>query len=105
LTGKRVGQRRFVWCSKKDFQMFIYLLMHAFGVIVFFAWFLYAAIDVTKFGSQPSCNHLVKFVIFYFDASRVTVIWFRVIMFQKIPTDVFDIYPRLGLIRYVTGFP
>jgi hypothetical protein len=43
LTGKRVGQRRFVWFTRDNFPMFIYFLMHAFGVIVFFIWFLYAA--------------------------------------------------------------
>lgn len=49
LTVKRVGERKFVWSNQTNFQMFIYLLMHAFGVIVFFIWFLYAAIDGSKF--------------------------------------------------------
>lgn len=134
LTGKRVGERKFVWSSETDFQMRIYLLMHAFGIIVFFIWYLYAAIDGTKFGSQPECNHLVIFVIFYFFNVRATVTWFRAItivffvgaipllllflgflifaptrwtkVITKAINNVFKKYPWLaGLFRYVLGFP
>jgi len=132
LTGKRVGERKFVWCSQIDFQMFIYLLMHTFGVIVFFIWFLYVAIDGTRFGSQPSCNHLVNFVVFFSDV-RATVTWFRVIMIlffagaiplflfflsflifapaefmrrrTKALDGLFENHPRLEWVRYVIGIP
>ena len=134
LTGKRVGQRKFVWSavSQDDFQIFIYLLMHTFGVIVFFIWFLYAAIDGNKFGSQPSCNHLVNFVLFFANV-RATVTWFRVMIIVflscAIPmlllflgflilaparwTDactntvqnLFNRNPKLGVVRYLLGVP
>ena len=132
LTRKRVGQRKFVWSSQHNFQIFIYLLMHAFGVIVFFIWFLYAAIDGNKFGSQPACNHAVNFVLFFSDV-RATATWFRVLMIVffagAIPlfllllgflilaparwtqkcTDaldnLFERNPRLGVVRYVIGIP
>ena len=132
LNGKRVGQRRFVWDSQNNFQIFIYLLMHAFGVIMFFIWFLYAAINGNNFGSQPSCNHFINFVLF-FASIRATVTWFRVLMiiffsgaipifllllfflilapakWTKACTDaldeLFDKNPRLGVVRYVIGIP
>jgi len=112
--------------------MFIYLLMHAFGVIVFLIWFLYAWFAGSKFGSQPSCNDLVNFVLF-FTSIRATVTWLRVIMIMlfiiatpffflmlcflilapvswttactKALQRLFDKNPRLGLIRYVVGVP
>ena len=53
LTGKSIGERRFVLSIvvKLLAQMFIYLLTHAFGIIVFFIWLLYYAIDGSEFGS------------------------------------------------------
>jgi hypothetical protein len=54
-------------------------MMHVFGVIVFLIWFLYVMIDGKKFGSQPSCNHLVNFVLFFSDV-RATATWFKVMM-------------------------
>ncbi len=132
LTGKWVGERRFVWSSRTNFEMFIYLLMDAFGVIVFFFWFLYLAIDIRTFGSQPSCNDLVNFVLF-FATVRATVTWLRVmtIVFLAVTTPlclfllgfliiapsewtqactnalqkVYDRIPRLGVVRYVIGIP
>jgi hypothetical protein len=93
---------------------------------------LYAALDGNNFGSQPSCNHLVNFVV-YFSNIRATVTWFRVLMIVffsgAIPLfvlllgflilaprswtekctnklqNVFDRNPRLGLVRYVIGIP
>ena len=112
--------------------MFIYLLMHAFGVIVFLIWFMYAAIDGSNFGSQPSCNHLVYFVLFFVNI-RATATWFRVVMiiffavaipvlllllgfliiaparWMQACTDrlqkLYDRNPRLVLVRYVVGIP
>jgi hypothetical protein len=139
LTGKRVGQRKFVWDwqwggrdNQKKFEIFLYLLMHAFGVLVFFIWFLYAAVNGNRFGSQPPCNHLVVFVLFFFDV-RATVTWFRIMMILffsgAIPLlllfliflilararltkaitdsveDLFNNHPKLGRARYVIGIP
>jgi hypothetical protein len=79
LTGKKAAERRFIWSRRTNFQMFIYLLMHAFGVIVIFIWILYSAIDGSKFGSQPSCNDRVK-IVFFFVPVKATVTWLRVMM-------------------------
>lgn len=132
LTVKRIGQRRLVWSGQTNFQMFIYRLMHAFGAIAFFIWFLYVAIDANKFGSQSSCNHLVEFVLIFHNV-KVTEKWFRVMMIVffagatprflllfgflilapaqcvKACTNslqnLFGDSPRLGLARYVIGIP
>ena len=132
MTRKGVGQREFVWESKENYQIFLYLLMHTFGVIVFFAWFLYVAIDGSKFGSQPSCNNFVKFV-FYFVSVRATITWLRIIMIlffagaipfflfilgflilapknwtkgcTKALHKLFETFPGLGWVRYIIGIP
>lgn len=112
--------------------MVTYRLMHAFGAITFFIWFLYVAIDGNKFGSQSSCNHLVEFVLIFRNV-KVTEKWFRVMMvvffvgatppflllFGFLILDlaqcikactnslqnVFGESPKLGLVRYVIGIP
>ena len=132
LIRKRVGQRKFVWDGQTNFQIFVFLLMHTFGVIVFFIWFLYAAIEGNKFGSQPSCNSLINFV-FIFANVRATETWFRIIMVMyflaAIPfallilgflilapvrwtqrctnalDKLFKRHPRLRVVRYVLGIP
>ena len=106
--------------------------MHFFGVVVFFGWFMYTAIDGSNFGSQPSCNDRVNFVLL-FNTIRATVTWFRVTMIvyygvtlplfllylgfliiapaqrTKECTDalqrVYDRYPRIGVFRYLIGIP
>lgn len=130
-----LGERRFLWSSRtsqSNFQIFIYLLMHTFGVIVFLIWFLYVEINANTFGSQPSCNHyVVDFA--YFAKVRATVTWFRVMMivltycgifllllilgclmfsppsWKKACGDtlqrVFEENPHLWLIRYLIGIP
>jgi hypothetical protein len=137
LTGKWVGERRFIWDVKSkqtQLQMTLYLLVHASGIIVYFVWFLYIAIDGSKFGSKSSCNHQVYFVLF-FASVRATVTWLRVMMIVffaiKIPVGLFllsllifahtwadalinarkNVFDRripdnkLWLVRYVIGIP
>lgn len=131
LTGKRVGERLFAWPSQTNFQMLIYLLMHAFCFILFSIWLWYVAIDGSRFGSQPSCNYLVK-IAFFSTNIKTTEKWFkvtRVVAFALVipffswllglliiaPTrstqasnalqKVFYRYPRLRLVRYVIGIP
>ena len=47
--------------------------------IIFFPWSLYVWIKVSKFGSQPECNHLVKYV-FFFVTVRATANWLRIVL-------------------------
>jgi len=133
IDRKRAGQRKFVWYSDTDFQMFLYLLMHAFGVVVFLIWFLYVAISGPKFGSQPNCNDRVKFAVLYVFNVRATVPWFRALMIaffvvvipfflmilgffiiaparlmkacERRIENVLKKYSWLGVFRYVFGFP
>jgi hypothetical protein len=129
LTRKRVGQRKFIWSSQTDFQMLLYLLMHGFGEIVAFIWVFYVGIVGTKFGSQPTCNHLVTFALFFAEI-RVTKAWFKVLLCtlalpfnfllicflilapaerKRKCTDaldnLFETYSWLRWIRYVIGIP
>jgi len=126
------GVREFVWNSHDDFPIFIFLLAHAFGVTVFVFWLLYVAINGSKFGSYPSCNDYVNFVVF-FSNIRATVTWFRVAMIvfyaiaipfkmlhlgflilapprwkercKKALKKLFARNHRLRVIRYVIGIP
>jgi hypothetical protein len=134
LTGKRVGKREYTWSSnwKHNLPMPIYLLMHVFGVIVFFIWSLYVFVVDRKFGPQSSCNHFIKFVLFFVNA-RATESWFRVTIlvifsigvpalllilgflllasderkdkYDEVLSRPFKKHPNLKLIRYGLGIP
>ncbi|KAH9954826.1 hypothetical protein BGW80DRAFT_1189753, partial [Lactifluus volemus] len=59
--------------------------------IMFTIWLLYVWIKDDHFGSQPECNHLVKYV-FVFANIQATESWLRVL---------FIIYPRLLFLRVI----
>ena len=46
--------------------------------MVFTVWLLYVCIKGGNFGSQPACNHLVKYVLLFIDV-RAIVPWLRVL--------------------------
>src|SRR5579863_1163422 len=71
-----VGQRRFIRSTGGDFRMKIFITVQTFSTLVFIAWLLYVWIKDSKFGSQPECNHLVKYVLFFVNV-RATETWLR----------------------------
>lgn len=77
LTGG-VGQRRLFRSTKTDFRMKIFIWVQNFTTGVFTVWLLYVWIKDSSFGSQPSCNDLVKYVLFFANV-RATVTWLRVL--------------------------
>jgi len=75
-----VGQRRFILSSIDDFSMEIFIVAQTFSTVVFTVWLLYVWIKDSNFGSQPECNHLVKYVLFFVSVGA-TATWLRVLFF------------------------
>jgi len=59
------GQRRFIRSSGQNLRMKIFIAVQTFSTVVFTIWLLYVWIKDSSFGSQPECNHLVKYVLFF----------------------------------------
>ena len=62
-----VGQIRFMSSSKHNFRMKIFIAVQMTCTLGFLIWLLFVWKDPSTFGSQPECNHLVKFVLFFFN--------------------------------------
>ena len=58
--------------------MKIFITIQTFSTVVFTVWLLYVWIKDSNFGSQPQCNHLVKYVLLFADV-KVTMTWLRVL--------------------------
>jgi hypothetical protein len=58
--------------------MRIFIAVQTFSTVAFTVWLLYVWANDSKFGSQPECNHLVKYV-FFFANVRATETWLRVL--------------------------
>jgi hypothetical protein len=56
----------------------VVIAIQMFTTLVFIIWSLYVWIKGSHFGSQPECNHLVKYV-FIFANVHVTETWLRVL--------------------------
>jgi hypothetical protein len=58
--------------------MRIFIAVQTLSTLLFIAWLLYVWIKDSKFGSQPECNHLVKYVLFFVNV-RATETWLRIL--------------------------
>jgi len=77
------GQRRFIRSDQNDFRMKIFIGFQTLTTVVFTVWLLYVWIKGSNFGSQPSCNNLVKYVLFFADV-RATATWLRVLFIMNL---------------------
>ena len=79
IGDESIGLRRFLRPKRARFKLkmtiFAQLLKDS---IIFPPWLFYVWIKVSRFGSQPDCNHLVKYV-FFFVTVRATVNWLRIL--------------------------
>jgi hypothetical protein len=57
--------------------MTIFITIQTFSTVIFTVWLLYVWVKDSDFGSQPECNHLVKYVLFFVEV-KATVTWLRV---------------------------
>ena len=105
LTGLgRVGQRRFIRSesdepSERDLRvrMKLFIGIQAFSTAMFTVWLLYVWIKDSDFGSQPECNHLVKYVLLFADI-RATVTWLRVLFIMYLIVNACTLLFRFGVI-------
>ena len=105
LTGLgRVGQRTFIRSesgepSERDLRvrMKIFIGIQAFSTALFTIWLLYVWIKDSDFGSQPECNHLAKYVLFFADV-RATVTWLRVLFIMYLVVNACTLLFRFGVI-------
>jgi hypothetical protein len=95
-----LGQRRFIRSSSRKFRMKIYIAIQTFSTVVFTIWLLYVWIKDSSFGSQPECNHLVKYVLLFADV-RATVTWLRVLFIIYLVTSACTLLFRFGVILSV----
>jgi hypothetical protein len=77
--------------------MKIFIGVQILTTVVFTVWLLYAWIKDIDFGSQPSCNHLVKYVIFFADV-RATATWLRVVFIMYLVISACMLLFRFGAI-------
>ena len=62
-----VGQIRFMISPKHNFRMKIFIAVQMTSSLAFLIWLLFVWNNPSTFGSQPECNHLVQFVLFFFN--------------------------------------
>ena len=92
-----VGQRRFIRSGQNDFRMKIFIGFQTLTTVVFTVWLLYVWIKGSNFGSQSTCNHLVKYVLFFADV-RATVTWLRVLFIMNLVMTACTLLFRFGAI-------
>jgi hypothetical protein len=83
LRWGRIGQRRFIRSGQNDFRMKVFIGFQTLTTVVFTVWLLYVWIKGSNFGSQSTCNHLVKYVLFFANV-RATVTWLRVLFIMNL---------------------
>ena len=78
IGDENIGANRFILANRFGLKMKITFTVQVFQVfVVFIPWSLYVWIKGSRFGAQPECNDLVKYVIF-FVSIRATVTWLRI---------------------------
>jgi len=97
-----IGQRRFIRCEfirsdQDDFRMKIFIGFQTLTTVVFTVWLLYVWIKGSNFGSQPTCNNLVKYVLFFANV-RATVTWLRVLFIMNLVMTACTLLFRFGAI-------
>jgi hypothetical protein len=77
--------------------MKIFIGFQTLTTVVFTVWLLYVWIKGSNFGSQPKCNRLVKYVLFFADV-RATVTWLRVLFIMNLVMNACTLLFRFGAI-------
>ena len=77
-----------------------FITIQTFSTVVFTVWLLYVWIKDSNFGSQPQCNHLVKYVLLFADV-KVTMTWLRVLFIIYLVINACTLLFRFGVILSV----
>jgi hypothetical protein len=81
-------------------RMKIIIGIQTFTTLMFTIWLLYVWVKDSRFGSQPECNHLVKYV-FFFANIRATETWLRVLFIIYLVFFSFTLLFRFCMIFFV----
>ncbi len=78
IRDENTGATRFILANRFSSKMKITFVVQALQLLIIFVpWSLYVLIKCSRFGAQPECNDLVKYV-FFFVTVRATVGWLRI---------------------------
>lgn len=70
------GMRRFFQHSRNALRATLVIAVQMTSTLVFTVWLLYVWAQNSEFGSQPDCDHLVKYV-FFFASVHASATWLR----------------------------
>ena len=102
---KKTGFDRFVHAHRFGFKMKINLAVQVFQVLgILTPWSLYVWIKDSRFGSQPECNHLVKYVILFVNV-RATVGWLHIISIVSLVMSTLSSLFGLGMLLHIRREP
>ncbi|KAI0246905.1 hypothetical protein BJV78DRAFT_1157561 [Lactifluus subvellereus] len=101
------GMRKFIRHSRSSTQsrgnfrrMKVIIAIQTFTTVVFTIWLLYVWVKDSHFGSQPECNHLVKYVLFFANV-RATDTWLRVLFILYLVSFTCTLLFRFIMIAFV----
>jgi hypothetical protein len=77
--------------------MKIFIGFQTLTTVVFTVWLLYVWIKGSDFGSQPTCNNLVKYVLFFANV-RATATWLRALFIMNLVMTACTLSFRFGAI-------
>ena len=89
IREENTGMFRFVSAPRFDLKLKITLAVQLCQFLLIFpVWSLYVWIKDSRFGPQPECNHLVKYVI-VFVSVRATINWLRILTITMLSLSIF----------------
>jgi len=94
------GMRRYISANKIDFKMKMIIAVQILSLFIFYPWSFYVWISASRFGPQPECNDLVKFVL-AFCTFQVTVLWARYLCMTILAMTTFTLLCNLTVIYNV----
>ena len=77
--------------------MKVFIAVQMTSTLVFIVWLLYVWVKDSKFGSQPGCNDLVKYVLLFRNV-RATETWLRVLLIVYLVLDSCSMLLNFGAI-------
>jgi hypothetical protein len=92
--------RRYISANKIDFKMKMIIAIQILSLFIFYPWSFYVWISASRFGPQPECNDLVKFVLAFY-TFEVTALWARYLCMTILAMTSFAILCNLTVIYNV----
>jgi hypothetical protein len=80
--------------------MKITIAIQILSLFIFYPWSFYVWSSVSRFGAQPECNDLVKFVLAFY-TFQVTVLWARYLCMTILAMTTFALLCNLTVIYNV----